>query len=166
MRRNYRERGKNVIIRISKAYKYPFAMLEKEEPMRDAINKLQQDIVTDLQEGLQNDPQHFFEGFFEVETLEELPFILRNPNAIPARERIVVSHIQLCRELSKARVETQYGVMDPLVNPIIYDIEPPMLAKDGTVIEPERHYLKRDVEKVYLDAEQYYSNVLQNMERV
>lgn len=155
--------GKTTInVRLTKTYKYPKSMLDKQSYIEDASQKASADFQTDIIEIINNEFIDVDLKFFKVEIIEEPGFRLRNNPIINNKEILNMSDI--CTNLTKYDMEKKYGTLDPEVTPDLYSFKEPIIdVSNGRVIRAGKFYLKVVYEEMYHQIYNTYANIISNI---
>ena len=142
-----------VKVKLSKTYEYPISVIDTSYLESDATSKSISDFITDL-ESISN--TGLTPEFFEVNVVKEPIFKFRKK--AEKEEEKEVNTYQLIKTLTYDALEAEFGVMDPIKNPDIFeksnaesgDNTPVnILTNDSGVKVESTFYLKPKIEDRY-----------------
>ena len=137
-----------VVVKIYREIQYPKAMLNKEEPFVDAMNKAYNDMENMFHEIINNDHDVPNMKLFKIEAREELSYKYRKAE-LEEKSSETISIVTAAKALATKALEEKYGELSHEQNPGLYVFEPELIDDQKHVIRPGTWYMRLDIENEF-----------------
>lgn len=154
-------------VSFSRTYSYTKSVLDRRSPLADARAKAEEDFTNDIAEALNNKTLAELRAtHFQVDTVEDLPFKFKFPQAKGRGGLFSVNFRNLINTLTSHEMQKKYGIMDAKINPQFFEKHGEIKDRNGNITTEGVYYLKAEIEKDFLEIQNGYIHLLETMEHV